>query len=237
MFWRICGRPFTACGPISFFLQEVVGHHSRHRRRIKSWPSSAQFDYLADSIWPHVAYGKNAEYRAGHHGNAILSKFPLRDVANLDISKNKLEQRGLLHAVLDIPDREGVHVFCSHFNLLKKDRMLQVEDLCSLIEDIVPAGAPLVIGGDFNDWGQRISQILAKRLGLREAHFDHHESHARTYPSVMPLLKLDRIYFRGLDLIGASTMTGKPWRRLSDHAAVYAELAFQGSPIELWQRA
>jgi len=219
--------------PDLVFLQEVVGDHHVYRRTIKSWPSAAQFDYLAQSVWPHVAYGKNAEYNAGHHGNAILSKFPLSHIANLNIYKNKLERRGLLHATLNIAGRSDVHVFCSHFNLLKKDRMLQVEDLCNRIEESVPAGAPLIVGGDFNDWGLRISAILRDRLALREAHLDHHETHARTFPSMMPVLKLDRIYFRGLDLVDATTMTGSPWHKLSDHAAVYAELAFQPRPFDL----
>ncbi len=37
----------------------------------------SQFAFLADEIWPHFAYGKNAIYSAGHHGNAILSKHPI----------------------------------------------------------------------------------------------------------------------------------------------------------------
>src|SRR5262245_33783257 len=51
------------------FLQEVLGHHSRHGRKIKGWPTISQFEYLAETIWPHFTYGKNAVYTYGHHGN------------------------------------------------------------------------------------------------------------------------------------------------------------------------
>ena len=56
-------------------LQEIQGRHYRHETGISTWPEVTQFEFLADSIWPHYAYGKNAIYEKGHHGNAILSKF------------------------------------------------------------------------------------------------------------------------------------------------------------------
>src|SRR4051812_17527095 len=59
------------------FLQEVRGDHMRRARRFDNWPDQSQCEFLADSIWTDFAYGKNAIYDAGHHGNAILSRFPI----------------------------------------------------------------------------------------------------------------------------------------------------------------
>ena len=56
------------------FLQEVRGQHPRHRNLYQG----AQHEYLADSFWQDHAYGKNAVYPAGHHGNALLSKYPIK---------------------------------------------------------------------------------------------------------------------------------------------------------------
>src|SRR5713101_8281303 len=58
------------------FLQEVVGRNLRHARRHKDWPTEPQHEFLADHVWTDFAYGKNAVYDEGHHGNAILSRFP-----------------------------------------------------------------------------------------------------------------------------------------------------------------
>ena len=85
------------------FLQEVLGAHSTHKRRFKLWPTQSQHEFLADSIWHDFAYGKNAVYPAGHHGNALLSKFPIVKWENIDISAHSSEQRGLLHCELSIP--------------------------------------------------------------------------------------------------------------------------------------
>src|SRR5437660_811716 len=59
------------------FLQEVQGLHSRHAARFEDWPDEPQYEFLADQVWPEFAYGRNAVYDHGHHGNAILSRFPM----------------------------------------------------------------------------------------------------------------------------------------------------------------
>ena len=55
------------------FLQEIQGEHRHKQNRISDWPDTSQFEFLADQVWQHHAYGKNAIYKSGHHGNAILS--------------------------------------------------------------------------------------------------------------------------------------------------------------------
>lgn len=207
------------------FLQEVVGDNKVHEQRINAWPAEPQFEFLADSVWPHFAYGKNAVYDAGHHGNAILSKFPFMEWENLNISTNRLEQRGMLHCVVNVPSHHlPVHVLTLHLNLLKGGRLKQVEHLVNRIEEKVPHDAPLIISGDFNDWQEDISSILETRLDVAEAHHDIHDRHAKTFPAIMPVLKLDRIYIRGLESLHAESLNGHPWRGLSDHTAYYAEL-------------
>src|SRR5438105_12589190 len=52
------------------FLQEVLGIHERHAFRYTEWPGKPQHEFIADAMWREVAYGKNAVYRHGHHGNA-----------------------------------------------------------------------------------------------------------------------------------------------------------------------
>lgn len=209
------------------FLQEVIGDHKEHSRRVPTWPSTSQFEFLADSVWPHYAYGKNAVYDAGHHGNAILSKYPFTQWENLNISTNRLEQRGMLHCVLDVPGQPyQLHTITLHLNLLKRGRLVQVENLCQRIEQCVPHDSPLIICGDFNDWTEDVSTILENRLDVNEAHHDIHDHHARTFPAIMPVLKLDRIYFRGMHPLQAAALKGDPWRNLSDHTAIYAELDF-----------
>ncbi len=59
------------------FLQEVQGQHDHHAQRHAHWPAHAQHEFLAGETH-HAAYGMNAVYAHGHHGNALLSRYPIR---------------------------------------------------------------------------------------------------------------------------------------------------------------
>lgn len=207
------------------FLQEVLGHHETHGRRVENWPTMSQFEFLADSLWPHFAYGKNAVYSAGHHGNAILSKYPFTFWENEDVSTNKLERRGLLHGVIEIPGHtKPVHAICVHLGLIEAERQTQITRLCKRIHSMVPDGEPVVIAGDFNDWMGRATRPLKNELQVSEVFEEAGGAHARTFPSWLPVLKLDRIYYRGGSVEKSMTLSGQPWSSLSDHVALYAEL-------------
>lgn len=213
--------------PDFLFLQEVLGEHRGHQKRIKEWPLESQFEYLADSLWPHFAYGRNAIYDEGHHGNAILSKFPILSWENEDISTSRVERRGILHAITrPYEDRAELHLICTHFGLLEYDRRAQARKLCSRIRSTVELGQGLVVAGDFNDWTLKLSKFFKRHAGLDEAYHVRHERHARTFPARMPIFRLDRIYFHGLEARMARCLHQDPWSRLSDHAALLAEFGW-----------
>src|SRR5690606_33753507 len=46
----------------------------------------------------------------------------------------------------------------------------------------------------------------------------------RTFPSAFPWFRLDRIYQRGFAVRRARVLHGAPWKQLSDHAPLLAEL-------------
>ncbi len=207
------------------FLQEVQGAHSGHAESQKFWPSESQFEFLAGNIWPHFAYGKNAVYSQGHHGNAILSKHGFVSWENIDCSTNALEQRGLLHGVIEVAKNlPHLHVICVHLDLLEKGRRLQIQQICDRVAHSVPADAPLILAGDFNDWNHSIGRLVEHKLDMSEAHKNLHTYYARTFPSRFPLLRLDRIYVRGCVPLACRTLSGSPWNSLSDHSPMLAEL-------------
>lgn len=210
------------------FLQEVIGEHEDYSTRFESWPPAPQYEFMAETIWGNVAYGRNAVYQNGHHGNAVLSKFPITRYRNIDVSVDKSgEPRGLLHCVLAVARHDvELHAICVHLGLLEAHRREQIERLCQLIADDIPKDAPVVVAGDFNDWRlvahKRLSRChdLQEPLALREGR------PARTFPAFWPLLRLDRIYCRNLMVRAVGVLSHPPWSRLSDHAALVADVGF-----------
>ena len=211
------------------FLQEVLGAHDEHARMVDDWPLESQFEFLADQMWPHYAYGKNAIYEAGHHGNAILSRFPILEHSNCDISTNSLERRGILHAGIHIPElNKKVHCLNVHLNILTRSRTKQLEKLKDRVTGFVPSDEAYILAGDFNDWSSKASRIMEDSMGAQEVFRSIGGKHAATYPSRLPLLKLDRIYVRGFVTENARVLKGAPWQDLSDHAPIYCEVSFAG---------
>jgi endonuclease/exonuclease/phosphatase family metal-dependent hydrolase len=207
------------------FLQEVVGENSRHAAKHEKWPEDSHYEFLADGVWPDYAYGKNAVYADGHHGNAVLSRYPIEHHENFDISTNPFEQRGFLHCRIAVPDLpQRLHCICVHLGLLPRCRRKQLAMLEAHIERTVEPDAPLVIAGDFNDVSGRNIARLAKASALNDAVVQAQGRAIRTFPAWLPLLALDRIYLRGLSAISAEAHHSGAWTRLSDHAALSAQV-------------
>ncbi|MCB2015935.1 MAG: endonuclease/exonuclease/phosphatase family protein [Hydrogenophaga sp.] len=198
-------------------LQEVRRLHRKLQKHFTRWPELEQADYLSPEGYESV-YRTNAFTRHGEHGNALLSRWPVLGTQHSDVSDHRFEQRGLLHVHLLIDGRE-VHVIVVHFGLMHASRERQVQRLGRYVSQAVPADAPLIVAGDFNDWG---AQLLKPMAALDLCTFEG--VRLPTYPARLPLLHLDRIYMRGLRPLSAHVPHGRAWQRMSDHLPLIAEL-------------
>ncbi|MFN4327243.1 MAG: endonuclease/exonuclease/phosphatase family protein [Limnobacter sp.] len=224
------------------FLQEVQGRHDGHARRFPHWPTQGQHEFLAghsalDDVLGHAsapryfsAYGMNAVYPEGHHGNALLSRFPIEWAMNQDVSDHRLEQRGLLHARVITP-QGPVHALVVHFGLFGGSRARQAEQLVSHVQRHTDPHLPLIVAGDFNDWRRKLGPVL--RAGLK-AHEVIPDQHARrwvrvgSFPARWPVLGLDRVFVRGFEAVKAVVPHGPQWSALSDHSPFVVDLEPKG---------
>lgn len=201
-------------------LQEVRKFHRREAQHFVHWPELPQAEYLAPEGYEAV-YRTNACTRHGEHGNALLSRWPVIDHQHEDMSDHRFEQRGLLHVELWVHERP-VHVIVAHFGLIPASRGRQAEQICRFVEREIPRNVPLLVAGDFNDWGDRVDRVLlaadltaVKLPGVV------------TYPSRLPLVQLDCIYARGLKPLQVHVPRGRIWHRMSDHLPMIVEFAWE----------
>ena len=225
-----------ASGADVIFLQEVVGENRRKAARRKDWPAAAQHEYLAEGSGLEHVYGRNAVYAAGHHGNAILSRFPMQVFERVDVSTNRFEQRGLLYCLLKPPGAPALHCVCVHLGLFSRSRKKQVGMLRDYISRHVPPASPLVVAGDFNEWRRRQDE-LETGLGMAEAGRALTGARLPTFPAALPVLPLDRFYLRGLEPLAVGVLRSGAWKSLSDHAAVYAEAGLAAGACQARPRA
>ncbi len=207
------------------FLQEVQGLHLGHAETLEDWPAEPQHEFLAAAVWENTAYGRNVIYDHGHHGNAILSRFPILKTHNQDVTHLRFERRGMLHCTIKVSGwKQPLHCVCVHLSLLGYSRRKQMEALAEQLETWLPPNAPLIIAGDFNDWSNRADNILIDRLGLSEVFGGSAGQPPLSFPSALPLFRLDRIYVRGFSINSATVHFGLPLSRISDHAALSVHL-------------
>lgn len=212
------------------FLQEVVGKNLKYAER---GMVDSQFEFLADELWPHFSYGRNAVYDHGHHGNLILSKFPIESFENIDISTNSWEKRGLLICKIILPDSKEMkdqffYAACSHLNLMHTGRVLQYQQIKKEILERNHNDAPFIIAGDFNDWNKKGSRVFENDLQMYDVHKSTYGKYAKTFPAIYPMLCLDRIYVKKVTinkvLILETQQFHKSLAHLSDHLPLYCEV-------------
>ena len=150
----------------------------------------------------------------GHHGNAVLSRFPIVAQENEDISAHAFESRGLLHCESSLgPRMPELHCLNVHLGLFERGRQWQIRALC---ERIKRDGAARRAAGHRRRLQRLAAQgrtgtliDAARRVrGVRGGQGPP----ARTFPSVLPVFRLDRIYARGLDVVDARVHYAFPWR-------------------------
>ncbi len=207
------------------FFQEVAGENSKFKNKFKEYPSTSQFEYFADTVWDYYSYAQNSAYSHGHHGNLILSKFPIINWSNTNISTNRFEQRGLLHCLIEIPGTNfKIDLLCTHLNLFHNGRKKQYKMIKEFLVQNSNKDSKLILAGDFNDWNHKNSNQLADYFELSEAFYTKNSFFAKTFPSFFPLLCLDRIYTKNLKIITTEVLNNEKWKTLSDHLPILVEL-------------
>jgi endonuclease/exonuclease/phosphatase family metal-dependent hydrolase len=187
-----------------------------------------QVRYLAEELDLHFCVGENRKLKGGAYGNVILSRLPIVQNQNYDISVRWREQRGCLRADLAWGD-SLLHVFNVHFGTDFLERRFQVRKLINtkILHNEELQGLRLVMG-DFNEWTRGLtSQMLSSNLNSVD--LKKYLKRSRTYPGVLPILHLDHIYFdEGMILKNLKLYKSRTAMIASDHLPLIAE--FEYSP-------
>jgi endonuclease/exonuclease/phosphatase family metal-dependent hydrolase len=189
---------------------------------------SGQGEEISHELGMHYALGENRQHRGFAYGNALMSRWPICQTHNYDLSVRGREERGCFRADIPINGGSLLHIFNVHlgtslFERRRQGRMLIAPELLTHAE----LQAPRIVMGDFNEWTTGLATRLL-RSHLESADVRVHLRKARTYPGLMPLLHLDHIYYdKALHLEKlALHRTGKSLVA-SDHLPLIGEFAWK----------
>jgi endonuclease/exonuclease/phosphatase family metal-dependent hydrolase len=204
---------------------EALGADVIALQEVDSWPGAgaepAQMEFLAHIVGLEAISGPTIERVDGHYGNALLTRLPVREVRKLDLTVYRREPRGALDVDLDVHGTP-LRVIATHLGLLPSERRHQVQ---RILEVVSHSERVTVLLGDINEWfvAGRPLRWLHQRFGRGAG--------GRTYPSWLPVFKLDRIWVHPQESLGRFRVhAGKTTRRASDHLPVTAEIFVPSSP-------
>lgn len=161
----------------------------------------------------------------GHlFGNVVLSRFPIRHHAQIDLSWKTCESRNAQRAELLVAGHT-LHVYNVHLGTALLERRHQAGRLSTFVHDRRHTG-PKVVLGDFNEWLRgkaRATAILNERLNSVDLY--PFLRRRRTYPGVFPILHLDHIYYEGqVEVRNVELPRSRTALVASDHLPLVADL-------------
>ena len=198
-------------------LQEVDARR-RSERHVDQWA------YLGAATGYQVITGTGVRQTHGRFGNAILTRLPVLAARVIDLTVAGYEPRAAIDADVLVGDRV-LRVIATHFGLHAAERRQQANRLMAAVGEPVPTSwhevNAVLLMGDLNEWRGRRGAIrfLDRHLGPSTA--------ARTFPSWMPVLPLDRIYAGGPAILRDVDVYSSPLARFaSDHLPLVGSLSW-----------
>jgi endonuclease/exonuclease/phosphatase family metal-dependent hydrolase len=198
---------------------DVIALQEIDSRRPRVAGAQDPFAALQTALGAHSVGAKTITTVDGEYGQALISRWPIRNPEIHDISYGEREPRRAIRCEIAAPCG-ALQVIATHLGLSVRERRGQARTLLDLI-----GNKPIttVVVGDFNDWFWvgSVRKVLANRLPTR--------SRQRTFPSKFPFFRFDRIYCSSESAL-LNVWSDTTARALSDHLPVIADISLTGQP-------
>jgi endonuclease/exonuclease/phosphatase family metal-dependent hydrolase len=202
-----------AVGADVIALQEVVGAGPNGGGHIEEIGAALGMGWVMAS----------ARHLRGHlFGNVVLSRFPIVDHVEHDLSWKSCEERCLQRVEIDVAGHR-LHVYNVHLGTAILERRYQAQRLATIVSDKHIAG-PKILLGDFNEWMRGLTTTLLSSK-MKSVELGKYMKRRRTYPGLFPILHLDHIYYAGrLEIIDVSLPRTSLSLVASDHLPLVADV-------------
>ncbi|WP_231957835.1 endonuclease/exonuclease/phosphatase family protein [Paraburkholderia tropica] len=165
--------------------------------------------------------GPTLDTHQRRYGNAVLTRYPVREVRSLDLSFGSREPRGALDADIDC-NGELWRVVATHLGLASSERRAQVEQVLQCFD--TPT-LPVILLGDLNEWF-----VYGRTLRRLVTHF-HRAPALRTFPTRYPVFSLDRIWVHPGERLMRVEVHRTPLAKVaSDHYPLIAHIRASDDP-------
>lgn len=194
-------------------LQEVVGAGPR---------SGGHAEEIGAALGMGWVMASARQLRGHHFGNAVLSRFPIVEHIEHDLSWKTCEPRRLQRVDVDAGGCT-LHVYNVHLGTAILERRHQAQRLATIVSDRHVTG-PKIVLGDFNEWMKGLATTLLSEK-LNSVDLRNYLKRQRTYPGLFPFLHLDHIYYAGrVQIVGVELPRTRLALVASDHLPLVANV-------------
>jgi endonuclease/exonuclease/phosphatase family metal-dependent hydrolase len=175
---------------------------------------------LAELTGMKVYFGPNIRYQGGDYGNAVLTKFPIKQAKNSPLTMvGKGEQRGVIQLVLDV---RGTDVLFMDTHLdSRREEAERTRSAGELVQLIAAAGQmPVMVCGDFNTVPATPAHVKMKTALADTWELIGQES-GLTSPTENPRRRIDYLWISTatIELLQVKVLRSNA----SDHLPVFGE--------------
>jgi endonuclease/exonuclease/phosphatase family metal-dependent hydrolase len=170
--------------------------------------------HLRESTGLHLVTMTTMQLAGGTFGNALLTRWPILGLVEHGLTVGNREPRGAIDATIG-RDSGELRVIATHLGLRTAERSEQLSRIVGIVK--ATPDCPTVLAGDFN-----LARGKARELRAHAAHLGKHDPLA-TFPSIAPVLPLDRIFaVHGAAIVDVAVHRSRRARVASDHLPLVA---------------
>lgn len=163
----------------------------------------------------HAVEGPTEDGPERRYGNAVLSRYPITNTRNIDLSFGSREPRGALDADIDCHGHP-LRVIATHLGLRPAERRHQIRRLLQAFDT---DQMPVILTGDLNEWF-----VWGRPLRWLVSHFEPVPA-PPTFPSRFPVFALDRLWISPRHRLVKVRVHASPLARVaSDHLPLIANI-------------
>lgn len=160
-------------------------------------PRSRQLDLareIAEALDMQYHLGLNVKLKRGSYGNATLSRFPIMEKHNQNITWGIKKRRGCLITRLKVGRKNEIVIFNLHLGLAAFEQRWQMKKILSGRYYKKFNEMPLIVLGDTNDRRHKLTSIL-ELAGFEDSCQTRGKRRDFTWPAYAPVVRLDKLYF------------------------------------------
>ncbi len=169
-----------------------------------------------------VLHAGTSQESHGWFGNLVVSRYPILRglVHNLETAVQR-EPRNALDVLVQTP-HGNIRVLGTHLSLSIFERRAEARNLMRLMQAVEEQERnPVLLMGDINEW-----QVPSSLIRYLDSHMTPIPCKA-TFPSMLPLFKLDRVWHDAPALkVTAHRVPAQGIRKLSDHLPLIIEIDY-----------